>query len=366
MKMTLGFMTLHQEAEKAYSTEIAKRSGAYGLTLFRFCPADIQPGTALVKGFVYENETWTPSLQPIPAYIYDRCFYSKGDRSSKSRPIAEWLKNRPDTVFLGKGLPDKWAVYEAVKKDSTLSFYLPDTTLIQTAKDVLPLLFRERQCMLKPLKGSQGRGIIALTLSGKTIEAVYHSGVHKKTKPFPSLDEFESWMNLFLKQSPHAYLMQPLLSLSDRNRYPFDIRILMQKDGNGNWTERGRGIRRGYQGSFISNLGSGGEGNSYEDWFSKLSRRQAYLFHDDLSTILAKLPLVLEESFASLFELGIDIGYSRDGSIWILDVNSKPGRQLIMQTLPEQKNNLFEAPLAYCKHLISGNSLAGSDRPLPE
>lgn len=362
MKSVLGFMTLHQEAEKSYSTEIAKRAGSFGLTVFRFCPADIQPGTALLKGFVYEQDEWKPSLQPLPAFIYDRCFYSKGDRSAKSRPIAEWLKNRPDTVFLGKGLPDKWAVHQAIMKDSTLSFYLPDTAQIDTAKDILPLLFRERQCMLKPVKGAQGRGIIALSLSGKTIEAVYHNGANKKTKGFSSIEEFEIWMNLFLKQSTSPYLIQPLLQLTDRSRYPFDIRILMQKDGSGNWAERGRGIRRGYQGSFISNLGSGGEALSYEDWFQRLSRRQAYLFHDDLSTILSKLPIVLEQSFSSLFELGIDIGYSRDGSIWILDVNSKPGRQLIMQTQPDQKNNLYEAPLAYCKHLLAKTANADQEQ----
>ncbi|MGD6818040.1 YheC/YheD family protein [Metabacillus sp. 84] len=352
MEKTLGFMTLHHDAEKSYSTEIAKRAEAYGLNVFRFCPADIQPGTVLVKGFLYGNEGWSPTLQSLPAFIYDRCFYSKDSRSSKSRPIAEWLKNRPDTIFLGKGLPDKWSVYEAIKKDSTLSFYLPETSLLHTAKDVLPLLLRERQCMLKPVYGSQGRGIIALTLSGKSLEAVYHSGVHKKSKTFPSIEDFEKWMDLFLKQAASAYMVQPLLPLSDRNRYPFDIRILMQKDDKGMWTERGRGIRKGYQGSFISNLGSGGESISYEDWLSRLSRRQAFLFQDDLATILKEMPPALEAAFSPLFELGIDIGYSRDGSIWILDVNSKPGRQLIMQTIPEKRNSLFEAPLAYCKYLM--------------
>ncbi|MTH54616.1 YheC/YheD family protein [Bacillus mangrovi] len=352
MNETVGFMTLREDAENLYSTEIARRAGKYGLALFKFSPASIQPGSTLISGRVFEKEEWKKAMRPLPSFIYDRCFYSRSSHTSKARPIADWLKTRPDTVFLGKGLPDKWAVYQAIKQDPTLSFYLPSTLLLASAKEIFPLLFRERQCMLKPVRGSQGRGIIALSLSGKTIEAVYHSGVHKKTKVFPAIEEFEEWMDQFLEQSRDAYLMQPLLTLTDRARYPFDIRILLQKDGDGKWQERGRGIRKGYQGSYISNLGSGGEGQSYDDWFSRLSRRQAYLFQDDLSTVIAKLPVILEEQFSPLFELGLDIGYSRDGSIWILDINSKPGRQLIMQTKPELKDALFEAPLAYCRHLI--------------
>ncbi|MEH7081394.1 YheC/YheD family protein [Neobacillus drentensis] len=42
---------------------------------------------------------------------------------------------------------------------------------------------------------------------------------------------------------------------------------------------------------------------------------------------------------------------SENGSIWILDINSKPGRKVLLHTQPDIKETLTLAPLLYGKHL---------------
>ncbi|MFY4774215.1 YheC/YheD family protein [Metabacillus sp. RGM 3146] len=358
MSQTLGYMTVNPEHELAYSTEIGKRSKALGFTLFRFCPLDIDPASLLINGQKFNpvTESFEEASMPLPPFIYDRCFYGKGSRSSKSKPIVEWLKKNPHTTFLGKGLPTKWEVYEFLSRHKTLSFYMPQTVKINHFEQISLFLFKERSCLLKPAAGSQARGIMAIRIQGRKIELVYHSGKNKKSKEFHTMAEFEKWFTEYLKQSKLTYLMQPLLSLQNKRGYPFDIRTLLQKDEAGNWCVRGKGIRSGYHGSFVSNLGSGGESSTFEEWISTFSKKERFLIEDELATILKALPEALETAFPSLFEIGLDIGFSRNGSLWILDVNSKPGHKLILQAVPEQTEILYRAPLAYCAFLLNKQS----------
>ncbi|MCD7034834.1 YheC/YheD family protein [Metabacillus sp. GX 13764] len=363
MNETFGYMTVHPEHELSLSEELGKRCSAYGLSLFRFCPLDIDPVSLQAKGKRYKNGGWENTEEPIPFYIYDRCFYGKGSRSAKSRPITEWLKKHPERVFLGKGLPSKWEVHEFLSSHPSLSFYMPETIKITHFEQISIFLLKERACLLKPAQGSQARGIIAVRMKGRSIEITYHAGKDRKTKSFAGMKDFEKWFNAYLKQSRLTYLLQPLLSLQNKNGYPFDIRTLLQKDENGEWQVRGKGIRSGYQGSFVSNLGSGGESSSFQEWIETYPRKMQYLINDELDTILRTLPEAMEERFSSLFELGLDIGFSKNGSLWILDVNSKPGHKLILKGAPEQAETLHCAPLAYCKHLMQAKNAAKDGVP---
>ena len=132
---------------------------------------------------------------------------------------------------------------------------------------------------------------------------------------------------------------------------PFDIRILLQKKMDGEWSELGRGVRRGNTGGILSNLSAGGSVLPYTDWSSSLPTNTREYIDQELAYILTHLPPLLENAFLPLFELGIDIGIAKNGSIWILDINSKPGRKVLLQTQPDLKDALNLAPLLYGKHL---------------
>ncbi|WP_368784377.1 YheC/YheD family protein, partial [Acinetobacter baumannii] len=41
---------------------------------------------------------------------------------------------------------------------------------------------------------------------------------------------------------------------------------------------------------------------------------------------MSELPTFLEQRHGRLVELGIDIGIDRQGKVWLIEVNSKPGR----------------------------------------
>ncbi len=152
-----------------------------------------------------------------------------------------------------------------------------------------------------------------------------------------------------LQQLP--YLVQPYLELTNDELQPFDIRLLLQKDAAGNWTERGRGIRSGLTGGILSNLSAGGIVSDFASWSAALTPAKKAYICSELDYIKSHLTRLVENEFLPLFELGVDIGIAKNGSLWILDVNSKPGRKVILSTNPAIQETLYNAPVLYGKLL---------------
>lgn len=351
MMSSFGFISLYPHQENLYATEIAKRAKENQIQVYRFTPTSIEPTTERVRGevFNHETQTWEKDLFDIPTYLYDRCFYSDDVQSKKCKPIMNWLKKRPTSHFIGQGLPNKWEIYHALKKDPILSPYIPVTNRAISGGRIIRKLMKEHQLILKPEQGSMGRGIIKLLLLHNHVEVTITENQQVTKELFYNKSALTKWLeDVFASQN---YLVQPYLPLHDNDKRPFDIRILLQKDHHGDWKEIGRGIRQGNPNHIISNIGGGGEILSFNTFISHLSHTQQVLLQENMDVIMNRLPNILEETFKPLFELGVDIGLAEDGAVWILDTNSKPGRKVILKTSPDLENNIYSAPLRYCKHL---------------
>lgn len=356
MANSFGFLVLNESQENKYFTEVANHAHHYDLTCCIFTPDAIEPKTEYVSGLKYypEEKTWKKEKFQIPTFIYDRCFYSNKEKIKKYSPIVNWLKNRPETTFLGHGLPNKWDIYQSLQKHSILSHYIPETHLIKTPEQVLSYLRKKKQIIIKPVHGSGGKGILSLCVQEKGIEIRTERNRNQILKIFTKKAQFTSWLYKLIHT--HPYMMQPFLKLKDNKNFPFDIRVLLQKDSNGNWFEQGRGVRVGKQNSIISNIRGGGDTLTFSEWVNRLPSTTRVLVEDEINTILQSLIKSIDTMHGPLFELGIDIGVAQNGSIWLLDINSKPGHQVILRTQQNKEEALYLAPLHYCNYLIK-NSL---------
>ncbi|MBT2573972.1 YheC/YheD family protein [Bacillus sp. ISL-51] len=355
---TLGFMSVSRQHEADYACELAERAPDYNVRFVRFTPFDISPETLRVKALVYHPKSgkWNESEIDIPEYIYDRCFYGKAAGAQKAKPIVEWLKKYPKTEFIGRGLPDKWTVTDALQQHHLISPYIPETIQVSRYEQIQSYLTKEKACILKPAFGAGGRGIILLESGKKSISATYHIGKNKQTKTFSNLVSFKSWCKKVLQ---HRYLLQAYLNIQDKERYPCDIRIFMRKSESGAWETVGKVVRRGYQNGLLSNLSGGSEPLKFDAWFEDIPKKQQAVLLDDVFSITQSVPYFLDERFGPLFELGLDICYAKDGRIWLLDVNSKPGRKAVLSVSPELKEELYTSPLKRIRDLRSQESQKG-------
>lgn len=348
--MHLGIMSLHLTSEKGYFTEIARRAEQYGISCCHFVPTAINPSTMLVTGEIFdsENDRWTTLEFPMPSVVYDRCFYNDDSHSKQCMPIVSWLKDRDDIQFLGYGLPNKLELYDTLKH-SNISAYLPHSQLASSPTDILKELWKRGKIIIKPANGSQGNGIFYLEKTGNHILVKTEKLRQQIVRSFTNKEMAIKWLTQLIKKK--KYMIQPYLELTNHEGCPFDIRVLLQKNELGYWLERGRGIRTGKKGGIISNLSAGGTVTNFKNWINSFPFTfQEYIQHE-LDEILANIPKILEKAFLPLFELGIDIGIDKNGAIWILDINSKPGRKVILATRPEISEELFGAPLCYASFI---------------
>lgn len=132
--------------------------------------------------------------------------------------------------------------------------------------------------------------------------------------------------------------MQPYLNIQDKEQYPCDIRLFMQKNEDGEWHTVGKAVRRGYKNGLLANLSGGSDTLTFDTWFENIPKKQQVVLLDDVFSITQSVPYYLDERYGPLFELGLDICLAKDGRIWILDINSKPGRKSILHVSPEKKN----------------------------
>ncbi|MFE8696257.1 YheC/YheD family protein [Cytobacillus sp. FJAT-53684] len=349
--LSFGLMTLNLSSEETYFSEVAKRAYALDIVCYRFTPSAIHPLTEKVTGERFNPTTnnWELAEFPLPDILYDRCFYRDTPHSNQCKAIVKWLKTRKDLLFLGHGLPNKLELYEALSQ-SELAPYLLHSKPITSGESFINGLVQQDPVLIKPVSGSQGRGIYYLEKSQREIIVQIDKPDKKISHIFPDYQRAADWVNKLIKQ--HHYLVQPYKELLDENNHPFDIRTLLQKDEAGNWQEICKGIRTGKKEGILSNLHAGGIITTFESWKELLPISQQEYICAEIADILLHLPIILEQIFPPLFELGVDIGVCKNGAIWILDINSKPGRKVALSINPELSDQLYSAPLLYGKNLV--------------
>ncbi|PEZ77232.1 MULTISPECIES: YheC/YheD family protein [Bacillaceae] len=355
--MLIGLMAASDTHENNYFTEIAKTAKSFNMKVCKFSPENIDMNLKKVRGerFDAENETWIATSFDLPDFVYDRCFHGLVRESTETRHKIDWLKDNSN--FLGLGLPGKWEVYQILKNHPHLQAFFPETVQVTTPEDITGHLERLDKIIIKPEFGAGGTGIYLLS---KTEDGTLVSMTKKGTKydrPFSSKSQLNKWLQHLLNR--YRYLCQPYLELCNQNNEPFDLRIFLQKNEKNQWMERGRGIRTGQKDGITSNLATGGEAIPLETFNKRNPETISIAVEQKIQHILRTLPVETEAVFERLFELGIDLGIDKKGQLWIMDINSKPGRKIIQALQPETMKDIHRAPFQYSQYLSEHLQKAG-------
>jgi glutathione synthase/RimK-type ligase-like ATP-grasp enzyme len=349
---SLGIIVLNIAQEQHYFTSLGEMAHSYNIKLYRFKPESIDFSIECITGESYDrNRGWVHAAFPFPDYIYDRCFYRSNEEVKFYQPVMKKVKSNRHSTFIGNGLPNKWKVHEALASDREMTAFLPKTLKIESVQQLKTHLEHAEfttPVLLKPVHGSQGNGIVRINSYHDHVSAQVNMQGKMKQMQFQSKSSFFKWIQRYIKT--RNVLIQPFLTLQNDEGRPFDIRILLQKDHKGDWVERGRGTRVGKRDTFISNLHSGGQIEDYDNWMNTHFSLKRIDIEHKIRHILSRTPQLLEQQFQPLFELGMDIGVDREGKVWIIEVNSKPGHQVVLNT-KHYGNEIYNAPFQYCLYL---------------
>ncbi|NUU63878.1 YheC/YheD family endospore coat-associated protein [Paenibacillus agri] len=340
-------------AEPAFCSQLCQAAPLFNLGVLVFQPEGVAADGSSITGYVWQDGSWRNVTAAPPDVVYNRCFYSsREERQEASAALAALPRSLP----WSRGLPDKWSVYKILKSIRSTAPLLPETR-IYTGRDRLGTMLAEREygVFLKPRAGSHGKRTLHARLIHGGTGGLRVSGRDGANTPFhlvfASGQKGIDWIHDFIDS--RRYIIQPYLHLTGSTGQPFDVRVLMQKDGSGVWGLTGMAVRLGSKGTLTSNLHGGGTAVSPLPFLTAEYGSAGKEIVEELASYAAFLPPVLENACGRLGELGLDFGIDEGGRIWLLEANSKPGRSVFRLTGDRRAVRLSaENPLRYARHLL--------------
>lgn len=312
-----------------------------GAVVYVFCPQKLEAGAKTLVGYSYRFKIrrWVKRRFPIPDVVYDRVLSRKMERKSDVKSTRKFLTQLPGLHYFNRGYLDKWEVYKHLVKDYSLRPLIPETRLCTDITDVVHMLDRYHQVYIKPANSSHGLGICWVS-KGRGGYYGHFINWHGEERAWyvKNTSELAALISRITRR--RKYIVQQGLKLAYKNKKPTDIRVLMQKNSEGLWRFTTFIARVAADGSRVSNFEHGGSLTSVyrllknSSKANKISYRMQRAF---LITFAKNVCKQLENSMQVDFaELGLDMALDVQGRLWLIEVNSRPARDLSdHQRLPQ-------------------------------
>ncbi|GGG74846.1 YheC/YheD family endospore coat-associated protein [Paenibacillus radicis (ex Gao et al. 2016)] len=341
--------------ERKFYERLSDAAAKLGIALFVFTPAQFEERTGKLSGYRYSGKRWRTEPCALPDMVYDRSYCVSIEEQMACRSTLSAIRKLKRYITLNGSLPSKWEVYSYLRQDAALARSLPLTQPVVELEQLLPQLkVKSGGLFLKPAAGMQGKGALHIRLHPLTGQWL---AVGRTKRNLPIKRAFDDWPALaqwgerFI--GPTAYISQPYLELRGRDGKAFDVRALVQKDETGQWALTGTAVRVGSGGSLTSNLHGGGSASDAAEYLADaFGEQMAKRMLNEIERLSLHAAPKLEERFGRLAELGFDFGIEPAGRIWLLEVNSRPGRASLRLLGDKEAERLsIERPLQYARLL---------------
>lgn len=311
-----------------YFKALVRRGRRLGMLVYVFEPGDIDWERRLVHGSLYHRrrKRWYRRWVPLPDVVYDRIQTREHEASPDVQAAKTALQALPLQYF-NAGFFDKWEVYATLRGRRRVRRYLPATRRLEGVSDLRVLLRRNRRVYVKPIHGSLGAGIVVI---GRRRGAYWYRNfaVRRGFGRRRTLDGV--WRALQLPLDRHPYIVQRGLTLARYQGRPFDVRVLMQKDGRGRWRISRSFARMGSAGALRTNVDAGAEVRRLDRVLRVCFKGRAPLVRRRIHAAARRLADAWDRASPSIVgELGLDLGVDRRGRVWLIEINAKPVRSSV-------------------------------------
>ncbi|MEJ8544796.1 YheC/YheD family protein [Brevibacillus borstelensis] len=346
-------------AEPSYFRKMIRAGEELGCTVFLFSPADVSANGRQVRGYIPAARGWQARVFPRPDAVIDRYRYTPTEAFRKY--VA--FRKASDLVYTNNRLANKWKVHEVLVKDSRMHRWLPETALYNRLA-LQKMLARHSLLYVKPVNGTGGRNILSVE---KTPQGYHLLGRDKqRAKVSTVIRQLESVQNRVKKWATRdKYIVQQGLHLNLVPGRAVDMRLLIQKNGEGQWSITGAGMRVGGVKSATSNLHGGGKAVPVKAFLSaRFGEQKTGEIIQDCEQLAYQTVETLENHFGRLMEMGLDIGIDVKGRPWLIEVNPKPGREIFreMGSLGQYREAI-KRPIQYAMYLARSGTGKNAVRP---
>ncbi|MED1950943.1 YheC/YheD family protein [Brevibacillus centrosporus] len=348
---TIGVLTWREGkrfAEPAYFRRLLRAGQELGSTVFLFSPKDVLAQGKQVRGFILDaNGNWQARMFDRPDAVFDRYRYTP------TQAFKDYVAFRRTSNFLyaNNRLANKWRVHEVLYRDERMHRWLPETFLYSRANFV-KMLGRHSFLYVKPLNGTGGRNILCIE---KTDQGYRLLGRDRQRSKISTVVKQVDAVLRYVDRWTRAekYIVQQGLRLQLVPKRAVDMRLLIQKDGNGDWRVTGHGMRVGGERSATSNLHGGGKAMPVPEFLRpRFGDARTVEIVRDCEQLAYQTAESLENHFGRMVEFGLDIGIDVNGRAWLIEVNPKPAREVFREMgAVQQYKQAISRPIEYAMYL---------------
>lgn len=217
----------------------------------------------------------------------------------------------------------KWTKYHMMKEDNLLVGYLPKTFIL-TKASFWKLLHENGTVVIKPSEGSQGYGVVQVSVVGENRYEI-HSNMSKVICGENDIEEFLDKE----KYGRKLYLVQQKIPLATVEDCPFDIRVMVERAENTiGWKITGKVAKVASNGYFITNIAKAILTIEQAIERSSIKDIEVDLLNTEIENIALLTAYQLGEYYSSSRVIGLDIGITNNGDLYIIEANLKPSRAM--------------------------------------
>jgi uncharacterized circularly permuted ATP-grasp superfamily protein len=213
----------------------------------------------------------------------------------------------------------KWKLHRFYAANPAIAKYLPPTTVFNPTS-LSAYMEKYKTLYIKGNTQHTGVGIIKAWKSPKGYKYVHVRG---KVNTAPSIQDLHDQIRQIGPK--RIFIIQKAVDLARINGRPYDIRVMMMRDGKRKWQYAGMIAKVFGQGSIISNVNRGrGYATTVDEALAeslKIGSKRVAAIKKELIELSHHLLAYSEKYPVYSFQSGIDLAVDKNGKIWIIEVN---------------------------------------------
>lgn len=299
-----------------------------GIVAFVFTPHDIQWSKKRIWGYTRHPNAhrWVRCPFPWPHVVYNRI----PDRTSEAQPEEQQALKRfalePNVHLFNPRFFDKQQLIRWMARDVRLRPLLPATvTWDHKFETLVACLRRFNTLYLKPVEGKAGKGIIQVKQRNQGYVLKMLDEKPNEMARYRLANAVELYRKVSALTEKKRYIVQQGIPLARYKNRPFDLRILVQKDGSGTWCVTGVGVRIAGAKGITTHVPQGGQIGNVSTVLSTVFRSRAKaIYRQAVAHALTIAKRIERQAGQTLGELSIDLGVDDRGQFWMFEANAKP------------------------------------------